>query len=154
MYLGIRMMFAGFVMLGVAVFFVLNTFVAEIRPSVREATEEVMVDAAHLLAELAVDDLASGHINDGRFAERTRAYQKRSIKATIWGIEKETLDFRVVVTDTRGVVQFDTEGKDIGHQSVARCRADATRRIRRASFTRGKTRLRTTGVLCCCPNQI
>ncbi len=114
MYLGIRMMFAGFVMLGVAVFFVLNTFVAEIRPSVREATEEVMVDAAHLLAELAVDDLASGHINDGRFAERTRAYQKRSIKATIWGIEKETLDFRVVVTDARGVVQFDTEGKDVG----------------------------------------
>ena len=114
MYLGIRMIFAGVVMLGIAVFFVLNTFVAEIRPSVREVTEEVMVDAAHLLAELAVDDLASGHINDGRFAERARAYQKRSIKATIWGIEKETLDFRVVITDARGIVQFDTEGRDVG----------------------------------------
>jgi two-component system, OmpR family, sensor histidine kinase CreC len=114
MYLGIRMMFAGFVMLGVAVFFVLNTFVAEIRPSVREATEEVMVDAAHLLAELAADDLAAGTIATGRFAQHALAYQKRAIKATIWGIEKETLDFRVVVTDARGIVQFDSDGKDVG----------------------------------------
>ena len=85
MYLGIRIMFAGFVMLGVATFFVLNTFVAEIRPSVREATEEVMIDAAHLLAELAADELASGHINDGRFATHVALYQKRTLSAAING---------------------------------------------------------------------
>ena len=113
MYLGIRMMFAGFLMLGVATFFVLNTFVAEIRPGVREATEEVMIDAAHLLAELAADDLASGRINEGRFAQHARAYQKRAVSATIAGIEKETLDFRVVVTDAKGVVQFDSQGADV-----------------------------------------
>ena len=114
MYLGIRIMFAGFVMLGVATFFVLNTFVAEIRPSVREATEEVMIDAAHLLAELAADELASGHINDGRFATHVALYQKRTLSAAIWGIAKETLDFRVIVCDARGVVQFDSDGKALG----------------------------------------
>jgi two-component system, OmpR family, sensor histidine kinase CreC len=114
MYLGIRMMFAGFVMLGVAMFFVLNTFVTEIRPSVREVTEEVMVDAAHLLAELAADDLAGGSIGSGRFAAHVRAYQQRQVNVAIWGIAKETLDFRVYVTDARGIVQFDSEGKDVG----------------------------------------
>lgn len=114
MYLGIRIMFAGFVMLGVATFFVLNTFVAEIRPSVREATEEVMIDASHLLAELAADELAAGHINDGRFAAHVALYQKRTLSAAIWGIAKETLDFRVIVCDARGMVQFDSDGKALG----------------------------------------
>jgi two-component system, OmpR family, sensor histidine kinase CreC len=114
MYLGIRLMFAGFVMLGIAMFFVLNTFVTEIRPSVREVTEEVMVDAAHLLAELASEDLAAGTIASGRFATHVRAYQQRQVNVAIWGIAKETLDFRVYVTDARGIVQFDSEDKDVG----------------------------------------
>ena len=101
-------------MLGVATFFVLNTFVTEIRPSVREATEEVMIDAAHSLAELAAEELAAGHINDGRFAAHVALYQKRTLSAAIWGIAKETLDFRVIVCDARGVVQFDSEGKALG----------------------------------------
>ncbi|TAG06012.1 MAG: two-component system sensor histidine kinase CreC [Betaproteobacteria bacterium] len=114
MYLGIRMMFAGFVMLGIAMFFVMNTFVAEIRPSVREVTEEVMVDAAHLLAEVASDDLASGAIASGRFANHVRAYRQRAVNVAIWGIAKETLDFQVYVTDARGIVQFDSEDKAVG----------------------------------------
>ena len=50
MYLGIRVFFAVIAMLGVAWFFVFNAFVHEIKPIARE----VMVDAAHLLAELAL----------------------------------------------------------------------------------------------------
>lgn len=114
MYLGIRMMFAGFLMLGLATFFVLDSFVGEIRPSVGEATEELMVDAANLLAELAADDLASGRIADGAFAAAARSYRKRPLNAAIQGIAKETLDFRVLVTDRQGVVRFDSEGSDIG----------------------------------------
>jgi len=114
MYLGIRMMFAGFLILGIATFFVLDSFVGEIRPSVGEATEELMVDAANLLAELAADDLASGRIADGAFAAAARNYRKRPLNAAIQGIAKETLDFRVLVTDRQGIVRFDSEGSEVG----------------------------------------
>ena len=54
MYLGIRVSFAVIAMLGEAWFFVFNAFVHEIKPIAREVMEEVIVDAAHLLAELAL----------------------------------------------------------------------------------------------------
>ena len=42
-----------FLITGIAAFFVLRVFVVEIRPSVREVMEDVMVDSANLLAEVA-----------------------------------------------------------------------------------------------------
>ncbi len=110
MYLGIRVFFAVIAMLGVAWFFVFNAFVQEIKPIAREVMEEVMVDAAHLLAELATDDLAAGRIADGKFAMHAKNYRGRQVDANIWGVGKDTLDFQVLVTDARGVVQFDSAG--------------------------------------------
>lgn len=114
MYLGIRLIFAGMAILGVAWFFVLNAFVNEIQPITREVMEELMVDSAHYLAELATDDLAAGTIATGRFATATRDYRARQVDADIWGVGKDTLDFDVIVTDARGIVQFDSQGKAVG----------------------------------------
>ena len=119
MYLGIRLIFAGMAMLGVAWFFVLNAFVNEIQPIAREVMEELMVDSAHFLAELATDDLHAGTITTGRFAAATRSYQALQVDADIRGMGKETLDFVVVVTDARGIVLFDSEGKAVGQDFSA-----------------------------------
>jgi two-component system sensor histidine kinase CreC len=53
MKLGLRLLFVFFLLNGLAAFFVLRVFVVEIRPSVREVMEDMMVDTANLLAELA-----------------------------------------------------------------------------------------------------
>ena len=119
MYLGIRVFFAVIAMLGVAWFFVFNAFVLEIKPIAREVMEEVMVDAAHLLAELATDDLVAGHIADGQFAAHAKNYRARQVDANIWGVGKDTLDFHVLVTDVHGVVQFDSAGKAQGQDFSA-----------------------------------
>ena len=119
MYLGIRVFFAVIAMLGVAWFFVFNHFVREIKPIAREVMEEVMVDAAHLLAELATDDLVAGRINGGTFATRVKNYRARQIDANIWGVGKDTLDFQVLVTDARGVVMFDSAGISLGQDFSA-----------------------------------
>ena len=50
MRLGIRLLFAFFLINGIAAFFVLRVFMAEIKPSVREVMEDMMVDTANLLA--------------------------------------------------------------------------------------------------------
>ncbi len=114
MRLGIRLLFAFFVINGIAAFFVLRVFTAEIKPSVREVMEDIMVDTANLLAELASDDMAAGLLEGGRFAAQVRNYAVRPIDAKIWGLEKQSLDFRVYVTDAKGLVLFDSENKAQG----------------------------------------
>lgn len=111
MRLGLRLLFAFFLINGIAAFFVLRVFTAEIKPSVREAMEDMMVDTANILAELASDDLAAGQLADGRFAQHVHRYANRPVDAAIWGLAKQTLDFRVYVTDGTGRVLFDSEGQ-------------------------------------------
>jgi two-component system sensor histidine kinase CreC len=52
-------------MLGLAAWFVLNIFMHEAEPGIRQATEETLVDTAHVLAELAAPELAAGSMADG-----------------------------------------------------------------------------------------
>jgi two-component system sensor histidine kinase CreC len=114
MRLGIRLLFAFFLINGIAAFFVLRVFTAEIKPSVREVMEDMLVDTANILAELASDDLAMGRMNDGRFAQQVRQYASRPINAAIWGFSKQSLDYRIYVTDARGTVVFDSENRSLG----------------------------------------
>ncbi len=114
MHLGIRILFGFFLITGLAGFFVLRIFVAEIKPSVREVMEDMMVDTANILAEVAADDLRAGTMAQGRFARQVGAYARRPIDARIWGLDKQTLDFRVYVTDVRGTVVFDSASVAVG----------------------------------------
>jgi two-component system, OmpR family, sensor histidine kinase CreC len=107
--LGIRLLFAFFVLNGILAFFILRVFTAEIRPSVREVMEDLMIDTANILAELASDDLHQGKLTDGQFAQQVRRYGSRPIDAQIWGLSKQSLDFRIYVTDNKGVVLFDSD---------------------------------------------
>lgn len=118
MRLGIRLLFAFFLINGIAAFFVLRVFTAEIKPSVREVMEDMMVDTANILAELASDDLAAGRLEDGAvgsaFAQHVRHYATRPIDAAIWGFSKQSLDYRIYVTDATGRVLFDSENRSVG----------------------------------------
>ncbi|MES3010620.1 MAG: two-component system sensor histidine kinase CreC [Pseudomonadota bacterium] len=112
MRLGLRIFFAFFAITGIAAFFVLRVFIAEVKPSVREVMEDLLVDSANLLAEQARDDLramsAGGTLYGSRFAEGVADYASRPVDARIWGLEKRSLDFRVYVTDANGRVVFDS----------------------------------------------
>ena len=119
MKLGIRLLFVFFLLNGLAAFFVLRVFVVEIRPSVREVMEDMMVDTANILAELASDDLAAGRLTEGRFAAHVRNYASRPVDARIWGLDKQSLDFILM-------------GKvlDEANAAVALCSAELKRALR------------------------
>ena len=112
MKLGLRLLLGFFLITGIAAFFVLRVFVAEVRPSVREVMEDLLVDTANILAEQARDDLAAmppgGTLATSRFARRVQDYAARPVDAQIWGLSKRTLDYRVYVTDASGRVVFDS----------------------------------------------
>jgi two-component system sensor histidine kinase CreC len=110
--LGLRLLLAFFLITGIAAFFVLRVFVQEVRPSVREVMEDLLVDTANILAEMAADDLAhmppGGTLQQSAFAQNLRQYAARPVQAKIWGLDKQTLDYRVYVTDAAGRVVFDS----------------------------------------------
>jgi two-component system sensor histidine kinase CreC len=92
-------------------------FVQQVKPGVRQAMEDTLADTANVLAELAADDLLAGRMNDGRFAQRVRALQGRDIGAEIWGFPKREASYRITVTDARGIVVFDSAGRELGRDN-------------------------------------
>jgi two-component system sensor histidine kinase CreC len=112
MRLGLRLLFAFFVVTGLAGFFALQVFRDEVEPSVREVMEDVLADAANLIAERAADDLralpAGATLQDSRLAREVDAYRRRQVDIPIWGMHKRSLDFRIYVTDVAGRVVLDS----------------------------------------------
>jgi len=114
MRLGLRLFLGVFLIVGLAAYFVMRVFVGEVKPGVRMAMEASLADTAAVLAELAADDLRDGRIADGAFARQVRAATQRRIDARIWNVDKQRFDYRITVTDARGIVVFDSQGKAVG----------------------------------------
>lgn len=114
MRISLRILLGYFLIVGVAAWFVLSVFQQEIKPGVRQALEDSLVDSANLLAELAAPGLADGTLADGDFARAVAAYRVREVDALISGHRKTSLDLRVYVTDARGTVVFDSDGEAVG----------------------------------------
>ncbi|WP_133501530.1 two-component system sensor histidine kinase CreC [Cognatilysobacter terrigena] len=114
MRIGLRIFLGYFAIVALAGLLVTKVFVAQVKPGVRQAMEDTLVDSANVLAELAADDLAAGHINDGRFAQHVRALHGRDPGAAIWGFSKRAATYRIYVTDAHGIVVFDSTGRDVG----------------------------------------
>jgi two-component system sensor histidine kinase CreC len=86
----------------------------EIKPAVRQSTEETLVDTANLLAEIVAPDLRDGTLAQGDLARILSAYGQRRPGASIWGMAKDRVTHRLYVTDARGIVVVDSTGLDIG----------------------------------------
>jgi two-component system, OmpR family, sensor histidine kinase CreC len=126
MRLGLRLLFGFFVIAGIAAFFLLRVFLAEVKPSVREVMEDILVDTANVLAEQAAPDLRAlppgGTLEGSRFARAVADYAARPVDAQIWGLRKRTLDFRVYVTDAGGRLLFESGGSALPGTDYSRWR--------------------------------
>jgi two-component system sensor histidine kinase CreC len=114
MRIGLRILLGYFLIVAVAAILLGRVFVQEVKPGVRQAMEDTLVDTANLLAAQAKDDLLAGQIDSGRFASSVRALTDRDLGAQIWGFTKRHLTTRIYVTDSRGIVVFDSSGLDVG----------------------------------------
>ncbi|MES2299307.1 MAG: two-component system sensor histidine kinase CreC [Pseudomonadota bacterium] len=112
--IGLRILLGYFLIVGLAAWFLLAVFVQEVKPGVRSTLEDTLADTAGLLATLVADDLRDGKLDASGFARATRAAPARRLDARINGSPKTTLDLRVTLTDARGIVLFDSSGRDTG----------------------------------------
>lgn len=110
----LRLLIGYFLIVGLAAWLVINTFTQEVKPGVRQTMEENLVDTAHLLAELAAEDMRNGRLENGQFANALSRYQSRNPHADIWGFKKDTMNLRVYVTDAKGIVVYDSTHTAIG----------------------------------------
>ena len=117
MRLGLRLFLGFFLIVGLAAFFVMRVFVNEVKPGVRQAMESTLVDAANVLAVMAADDLKSGRIAAGGFARDLAEARRRQLNATVWQFPKQRIEYQVSITDARGIVVYDSEGRDVGRDN-------------------------------------
>lgn len=114
MRLGIRIFLVYALFIALTGYFVLNTVMKEVRPGVRQSTEETLVDTANLLAEVLREDVSKGTLSQSHFPEVLKAYGLRQPGATIWGMPKNQVNNRIYVTDAKGIVLLDSSGEAVG----------------------------------------
>ncbi len=100
-------------------------FLADVEPQTYQATEEMMVDAAHLLAELVEPDMRGGKLRGEELATAFDAVHQRRFEARIYEYLKTSVGLHAYITDATGKVIFDSEngrrtGMDFrGYRDVA-----------------------------------
>ncbi|WP_458723480.1 two-component system sensor histidine kinase CreC [Pseudomonas brenneri] len=114
MRMGLRIFLVYALFIGLTGYFVLNTVMKEIRPGVRQSTEETLVDTTNLLAEILREDVKNGTLGQSHWPTVLKAYGERQPGATIWGLAKNQVNHRIYVTDAKGIVLLDSTGEAVG----------------------------------------
>src|SRR5688572_24461560 len=87
-----------------------------------QSVEEPMVDMAHLLATLVEREMREGGIDPEQFRESFRRAFARQFAAQIYSKKKTSFDLHVYITDSKGIVIFDSnagraEGQDYSRRN-------------------------------------
>ncbi|WP_234399062.1 two-component system sensor histidine kinase CreC [Pseudoalteromonas sp. T1lg75] len=112
--LGLRLFLLYVVVVVLTTYVVSSTVMREIKPTVRQVSEETLVDMANLLATLAAPHLQQGTLARSEFAELLTHFGKRDPNAAIWGVDKSSINHRIYITDADGIVLVDSWQRDVG----------------------------------------
>ena len=107
------------VVLGSLSWYLVNNAIERLNDGMRQSAENVMVDLSHMLATMLESELGkegakleSG--NTEAFADLFARLKQRNIRAKIYQITKTQSDTDIYVTDSAGVVIYDSAGKALG----------------------------------------
>lgn len=114
MRIGIRLLLGYFLIVAIAGFFVLNIFVQEIKPGVRRASEDMLMDTANLLAQLVGQDVTNNTIETSLLVQAFSTLHPRPIANDLAGEHGEFAGYRVYVTNDQGIVIYDSVGQALG----------------------------------------
>jgi two-component system sensor histidine kinase CreC len=86
----------------------------QVRPRYLESMEESLVDISVILAALLENQLTDKADGPALLRRTFATAQAKEFAATIFTLRKTAIDLRVYVTDDKGIVLFDSTGKDEG----------------------------------------
>lgn len=110
----IRFLVGYVVITAIAMLLAMRLFSNQFVPGVRQSGEEMLVQTANLLAEVAAKEMQAAPGKTANIGEMFQSYQRRQFDARIYGVQKNQPDLRVYVTDHRGYVLFDSRGDATG----------------------------------------
>lgn len=114
MKLGLRLFLGYFLIVGLTAWLSLKLVLDELKPVVRQVSEETLVELAQTLALLVQPTMLRDELPDSEFARQLHQLSTVSLNAQIWRQQKQQLHLRVYITDARGIVLFDSSGQDVG----------------------------------------
>ena len=114
MKLGLRIFIGYFLAIGLFAWLSLYWINSELKPLVRQASEEALVETAYALAATLQPSLINTGAIDPVIASSLMQHSKTPLDANIWGIAKRNLRMLIYVTDAQGIVIFDSSNKNVG----------------------------------------
>lgn len=84
-------------------------FLSEVEPQTFQATEEVLVDTANLLAEIVGKDIHDHDFKAERLRDAFAGAHGRDLHAQIFAHMKRNIGIHAYLTDSKGVVIFDSD---------------------------------------------
>ena len=85
-------------------------FLSEVEPQTFQATEEVMVDTANLLAEIVEKEVRDHNFKADQLREAFAGAHGRVLEARIFEHMKRSVGIHAYLTDAKGIVIFDSDG--------------------------------------------
>jgi two-component system sensor histidine kinase CreC len=85
-------------------------FLAEVEPQTFQATEEMMVDTSHLLAEMLEADVRREPFDSTNLRKAFDKAHDRKFKSRIFDHVKQRIGVNVYIADAKGKILFDSDG--------------------------------------------
>ncbi len=105
----------GILILGSLGFFGLTRWmIRELRPYYLRSMEESLVDQSTLLASLLSTSVENGEIQPSFLADGFVHANEREFSAQIYDMTKKSINTRIYVTNSEGIVLFDSYGSHVG----------------------------------------
>lgn len=111
---GLKLFLGYFAILGLGIYFFLNSMLLEIKPGLRQSMETALIDTANLLAELVAPKSSDSYIQIDLLKPAVKNTLARPINATIWSHKQASTELRIYVTNAKGRVIYDSADRDLG----------------------------------------
>ena len=111
--LSLRVFLMYFALIGVAAYWGFNVVSSQVKPTIRQTTEETLVEMANLLAEFALPVVQNPQQHQD-FSKHVNNFLKRQYQATIFGVKKEQASIRIYMTNAKGMVIYDSASLALG----------------------------------------
>ncbi len=111
--LSLRVFLVYFALIGMAAYWGFNVVSSQVKPTIRQTTEETLVEMANVLAEFATPVVQNPKMQQA-FAQHINHFLKRQYNATIFGVKKEDASIRIYLTNSDGRVIYDSASLALG----------------------------------------
>jgi len=101
---------------GICLYGLIEWLAGDLKPQLRKSTEEPLIDAAHILAAWVASETPEGSTVPATtgLASALDSARHVPLSARIFDFVKTGVDTRIYVTDSRGLVLYDSDGRDEG----------------------------------------